>query len=136
MIVMALNAASSTIDTDFTVVLADVFLDGRANLIQDGIVRATFREPENAPQAIESGKVYAYTIDLWATSYLVKEGHRLRVEISSSDFNRYDRNPYTGLPFGNSPKTVKATQTVHHSPTHPSHIVLPVVPKCGERSTS
>ena len=122
-----IHAASSATDTDFTVVLADVLPDGRSNLIQDGIIRTGFRDPGNAPQPIEANRVYAYEIDLWATSYLMIEGHRLRVEISSSDFNRYDRNPNTGLRFGDSPTTVNATQTVHHNPSHPSHIVLPVI---------
>ena len=126
-----LHAASSATDTDFTVVLADVFPDGRVNMIQDGILRTGFRDPDRAPQPIEPGRIYAFGIDLWATSYLVGEGHRLRVEISSSDFNRYDRNPNTGAPFGHSPDTIKAEQTVFHDAIHPSHIVLPVI-----RSTS
>jgi uncharacterized protein len=123
----SLHAASSATDTDFTVVLADVFTDGRVNMIQDGILRTGFREPDKAPQPIEPGRVYALDIDLWATSYLVEKGHRLRVEVSSSDFNRYDRNPNTGAPFGHSATTVAAEQTVHHSAAHPSHIVLPVI---------
>ena len=126
-----IHAASSATDTDFTVVLADVFPDGRVNMIQDGILRTGFRDMEKAPQPLDPGKVYALDIDLWATSYLLDQGHRLRVEISSSDFNRYDRNPNTGAVFGNSPNTIKAMQTVHHSTTYPSHIVLPVI-----RSTS
>ena len=88
-----------------------------------------FRDPGTAPQPIEPGRVYAFDIDLWATSYRVDKGHRLRVEISSSDFNRYDRNPNTGAVFGSSPTTIKATQTVHHSTTCPSFIVLPVNPQ-------
>ena len=84
-----IHAASSETDTDFTVVLADVFPDGRVNLIQDGIIRTGFRNPNNAPQPIDPNRVYAFEIDLWATSYLLKAGHRLRIEISSSDFNRY-----------------------------------------------
>jgi hypothetical protein len=122
-----LHASSSATDTDFTVVLADVFPDGRVNMIQDGILRTGFRDPEHAPQPIEPGRIYDVEIDLWATSYLVGAGHRLRVEISSSDFNRYDRNPNTGAPFGHSATTVAAEQTVHHSARHPSHIVLPVI---------
>jgi putative CocE/NonD family hydrolase len=122
-----LHAASSATDTDFTVVLGDVFPDGRVNMIQDGILRTGFRDPDKVPQPIEPGRVYALDIDLWATSYLVGAGHRLCVEISSSDFNRYDRNPNTGAPFGHSATTIAAEQTVHHSAVHPSHIVLPVI---------
>lgn len=124
-----LHTASSATDTDFTVVLCDVFPDGRVNKIQDGILRTGFRDPEKAPQPIEPDQIYALGIDLWATSYRVAEGHRLRVEISSSDFNRYDRNPNTGTPFGRSPNTIKAEQTVHHDAQHPSHILLPVMPR-------
>ena len=122
-----LHIASSVTDTDFTVVLCDVFPDGRVNKIQDGILRTGFRDPDRAPQPIEPGRIYALGIDLWATSYLVAKGHRLRVEISSSDFNRYDRNPNTGAPFGHSATTIKAEQTIYHSAHHPSHIVLPVM---------
>jgi len=122
-----LHAATSATDTDFTVVLADVFPDRRVNMIQDGILRTGFRHPERAPEPIEPGHIHALAIDLWATSYLVGKGHRLRVEISSSDFNRYDRNPNTGAPFGHSPTTQKAEQTVFHDAIHPSHVMLPVI---------
>jgi putative CocE/NonD family hydrolase len=122
-----LHIASSVTDTDFTVVLCDVFPDGRVNKIQDGILRTGFRDPDQAPQPIEPGRVYALGIDLWATSYLVAGAHRLRVEISSSDFNRYDRNLNSGDPFGHGTTPIKAEQTVYHSSLYPSHIVLPMV---------
>lgn len=122
-----LHAASSATDTDFTVVLADVFPDGSVNMIQDGILRTGFRDPDKAPQPIEPGEVYALPIDLWATSYRLAAGHRLRVEVSSSDFNRYDRNPNTGDTYGHSATTIKAEQTIHHDAARPSHIVLPVM---------
>ncbi|MFT7461528.1 MAG: putative CocE/NonD family hydrolase [Planctomycetota bacterium] len=123
-----LHISSSATDTDFTVVLCDVFPDGRVNKIQDGILRTGFREIDLAPQLMEPGKIYALDIDLWATSYLVGRGHQLRVEISSSDFNRYDRNPNTGAPFGHSATTMIAEQTVYRSAANPSHIILPVKP--------
>ena len=122
-----LHAASSVTDTDFAVVLCDVFPDGRVNMIQDGILRTGFRDLDKAPQPIEPGEVYALPIDLWATSYRLGEGHRLRVEVSSSDFNRYDRNPNTGGTYGHSATTIKAEQTIHHDAARPSHIVLPVI---------
>ena len=77
---------------------------------------------------IEPGKIYEYTIDLRATSYVVKQGHRIRVEISSSNFNRWDRNPNTGNEFGMDDKVVKATQTIYHDKEYPSHITLPIIP--------
>jgi len=79
------------------------------------------------PSPIEPGAVVAYEIDLFATSYLVAAGHRIRVDISSSCFDRYDRNPNTGLPFGRSPATIVADQEIHHSPAAPSCVHLPIV---------
>lgn len=124
-----LFAASSAVDTDFTVTLVDVFENEYANLIQDGIIRASYRDSDLEPSPIIPGKIYEYTVDLWATSYVVKKGHRLRVEVSSSCFNRYDRNTNTGEPFGKATGTVLAKQTVFHSREYPSHIILPLIPK-------
>jgi uncharacterized protein len=124
-----LFAASTARDTDFTVTVTDIFPDGYGNYIQDGIIRASYRESDITPSNIEPGQVYGYDIDLWATSYVVPKGHRLRVEISSSCFNRYDRNPNTGDPFGRSATPIKATQTIHHSRQYPSHVTLSVMPR-------
>lgn len=126
-IMARLFAASSAVDTDFTVTLVDVFPDGYGNTIQDGILRTSYRNPDEAPSHLEPGRTYALDIDLWSTSYVVGRGHRLRVEISSSSFDRYDRNPNTGEPFGRAARPVSATQTIHHSAAWPSHIVLPVI---------
>ncbi len=122
-----LHAATSAADTDFTVALCDVFADGTVNPIQDGIVRARYRNGMDAPSPIEPGRVHAYEIDLFATSYVVAAGHRIRVDISSSCFDRYDRNPNTGLTFGRSATTEVAEQAIHHSPAAPSCVRLPVV---------
>lgn len=127
-----LFATSSAIDTDFTVTLVDVFPDGYCNTIQDGILRVSYRDPACAPLHIEPGRVYPFDIDLWSTSYVVKQGHKLRVEISSSSFDRYDRNPNTGEPFGRAERSIVATQTVHHTAAFPSHLVLPVMRRQGE----
>ena len=123
---MKLYAASDATDTDFTVALSDVFPDGISNPIQDGIVRASARENVFDPTSIELGRIYAYDIDLFATSYLVKAGHRIRVSISSSCFDRYDRNLNTGERFGTNFSIRLARQEIHHSPAHPSHILLPL----------
>jgi predicted acyl esterase len=122
-----LHASSSAPDTDFTVALVDVSPDGSTHLIQEGIIRASFREGADLRLPIETGEVYEYVLDLWATSYVVKAGHRIRVEVSSSNFDRYDRNPNTGKDFGLSAETVPATQTVYHSDEYPSRITLPVI---------
>jgi putative CocE/NonD family hydrolase len=122
-----LHAASSAVDTDFTVTLCDVFPDGTVNTIQDGIERARYRNGLDRPSLIEPGRVHEYVISLCATSYVLPSGHRLRVDVSSSNFDRYDRNPNTGEPFGTAAVTVVAEQRIHHDAAHPSHVVLPVL---------
>ena len=97
-----LYAASSAPDTDFTAKLLDVWPDGYAQRLCDGMVRARFREGMEHPSLIEPGRVYAYDIDCWNTSQVFKKGHRIRLEIASSAFPKYDRNPNTGAPLGKS----------------------------------
>ncbi|RJP23287.1 MAG: CocE/NonD family hydrolase [Candidatus Abyssobacteria bacterium SURF_5] len=126
---VTLYAASSAVDTDFTAALVDVFPDGYLHLIQEGIQRASVRESATAPTPLEPEKIYEYKIDLWATSYVLKAGHKIRVEISSSNFDRFDRNLNTGAEFAMSSETERATQRIYHSQEHPSHITLPVIPR-------
>jgi len=123
-----LHASSSALDTDFTVALADVFPDGTVNTIADGILRARYRRGLDRPTLLEPGVAEDLDVDLHATSYVVRRGHRLRVDVSSSCFDRYDRNPNTGEPFGASARTVVAEQRVHHEPGRASYVVLPVRP--------
>ena len=123
-----LHASSDATDTDFTAKLVDVRPDGYAQNLQDGMVRARFRDSASEPSPIAPGRIYAYAIDLWATSHLVRSGHRLRIEISSSNFPRFDRNPNTGVPIGQGVRLKTARQQIHHSTDHPSHVVLPVIP--------
>lgn len=122
-------ASSTATDTDFTAKLVDLHPDGYAQNLQDGIVRARYRDSSTHPTPIEPGRVYEYAIDLWATSTVFLEGHRIQVEISSSNFPRFDRNPNTGAPFGEDSVVQAATQTVHHRSEFPSHISLPVIPR-------
>ena len=126
---MRLFAASTAPDTDFTAKLVDVRPDGYAQNLQDGIIRARYRTSVGQPSFIEPGRVYEYTIDLWATSHVVKAGHQLRVEVSSSNFPRFDRNPNTGAPLGQDTRLEAAQQIVYHSARYPSHIVLPIIPR-------
>jgi putative CocE/NonD family hydrolase len=126
---VVLYAASSACDTDFTATLVDLFPEGYAHQVQEGIVRARYRNREEKPSNIQPGEVYQYDIDLWATSYVVKQNHRLRIEISSSIFNRYDRNPNTSEPFGLATKPIKASQVIYHSAEYPSHVTLPIIPR-------
>ncbi len=120
-----LYAESSAVDTDFTAKLVDVYPDGKAVLINDGILRARFRNGLYDPALIEPGEVYRYEIDLWATSNVFIKGHRIRVEVSSSNFPRYDRNSNRG---GRPGEPMVAHQVVYHDKKRPSHLVLPVIP--------
>jgi putative CocE/NonD family hydrolase len=126
---MILHATSSAPDTDFTAKLVDVHPDGKPYNLCDGIIRARFREPGKSPSMIEPGKTYGYEIDLWVTSNLFQAGHRIRVEISSSNFPRFDRNPNTGHAFGVDAELAKAQQTIFHDRAHPSHLLLPIIPR-------
>lgn len=127
-------ASSSAVDTDFTAKLIDVYpasadWPGGFDLnIGDGIVRARFRESLKEEKLMEPGRVYPFTIRLYPTSNVFKKGHRIRVDISSSNFPRFDVNPNTGEPLQQHRQTVIATNTIHHEGEHPSHIVLPVIP--------
>ncbi len=126
---VTLYAASTAVDTDFTAKLVDVRPDGYAHNLQDGIVRARFRTSVAEPSLIRPGRVYQYEIDLWSTSHVLFAGHRLRLEISSSNFPRFDRNPNTGAAIGVDAQLETALQTVLHTPEYPSHATLPVIPR-------
>ena len=128
-IVVTLYAATTAPDTDFTAKLLDVRPDGFAHNLQDGIVRARYRTSAREPSPITPGLVHRYDIDLWSTSHVVKAGHRIRVDISSSNFPRFDRNPNTGAALGVDARLESARQTIHHSAQYPSHITLPVIPR-------
>ncbi len=130
-ITVRLWAISSTPDTDFVARLVDVHPNGFAQNLTDGIIRARYRNfsKGEAPTLIEPGKPYEYEIDLWATSNVFKAGHRIRVDITSSNFPRWDRNLNTGAPLGTDDTPVVARQTILHDREHPSYIVLPIVPE-------
>ncbi len=125
---VVLYASSSAPDTDFTAKLVDVRPDGYAQNIADGILRARYRESLSAPRLLSSSEVYECTIDLWATSHVFLPGHRLRVEIASSNFPRFDRNLNTGEDPATSTRGQVAEQTVLHTQRFRSHILLPVIP--------
>jgi uncharacterized protein len=128
-VLVTLYAASSAVDTDFTAKLVDVHPSGFAQNLTDGIIRARYRQSTARPEPIEPGKVYAYTIDLWATSNVFKAGHCIRLEISSSNFPRFDRNPNTGGALATETALLPAIQTIHHDGTYPSHVTLPIIPR-------
>lgn len=124
-----LYAATSARDTDFTAMIVDVDPSGYARFLGDGILRARFRNSTAQAEPIEPGKIYKYTIDLWATSNVFKAGHRIRVYISSSNFPRFNRNLNTGEKTFGATRMEKARQTIYHDAEHPSAIVLPVIPR-------
>ena len=127
-LVVHLWAASSAPDTDFVARLCDVHPDGRSMNLADGIVRARYRAgPAVAPSLIEPGKPYEFVLDLWATSNVFRAGHCLRLDVTSSSFPRWDRNPNTGAALFSDTRTRVARQRILHDPAHPSRIVLPVV---------
>jgi putative CocE/NonD family hydrolase len=122
-------ASTSAIDTDFTALLADVAESGYARFLTDGVVRARYRDGTERPEEVVPGKIYKYTIDLWATSNLFKKGHRLRLYISSSNFPRFNRNPNTGESMLGASRMVDARQTVYHDGKYSSALILPVIPR-------
>jgi putative CocE/NonD family hydrolase len=128
-ITLDIYASSSAVDTDFTAKLVDVWPNGFAQNLTEGILRASYRESTNAAKPIVPGKVYEYKIDLWSTSNVFLKGHRIRLEVSSSNFPRFDRNLNTGKPASTSSTFVKATNTILHDSAHPSALILPVVPR-------
>ncbi len=124
-----LHAASSARDTDFTAKVLDVHPDGFAQRLNDGIVRARFRKSTEEESFLEPGRVESYDIDAWSTCVSMSFGHRLRLEISSSAFPKFDRNLNTGGRIGMETKGVVAEQTVYHDREHPSRVLIPVVPR-------
>jgi putative CocE/NonD family hydrolase len=127
-VVLVLYAASSARDTDFTGKLVDVWPDGKVYNLCDSIIRARFREGSTAPSLIEPRKVYRYEFCLGVISNVYLQGHRIRVEVASSNFPRFARNLNTGGPLAQEVTPVTAEQEIHHSAEFASHLLLPVVP--------
>ncbi|MBW2305560.1 MAG: CocE/NonD family hydrolase [Deltaproteobacteria bacterium] len=133
-LVVKLWASSSAVDTDFTAKLIDVYPpgedypDGYALNLTDGIVRARYRNIREKAEFMTPGKIYEFTIEPQPTSNLFKAGHRIRLDISSSNFPHFDVNPNTGGPLGTDRKMIAAHNTIYHDADHPSHIVLPIIP--------
>ncbi len=114
-------------DTDFTAKLVDVDEKGIALNLTEGIVRARYRDSQLKPAKLVPGQIYKFTIDLWATSNVFRAGHKLRLEISSSNFPRFDRNLNLGEPSGQAKAWTTATNTILHDARHPSAVILPLV---------
>jgi putative CocE/NonD family hydrolase len=119
-------------DTDVTVKLLDVYPDGKAHNLSEGIARAKYRNSYSNPEPMEPGKVYALKVELFPTSNYFQPGHRIRVEVSSSDFPNFARNLNT-MNSDTGTETRVAQIKIHHSREHPSSITLPVVPAGASR---
>jgi uncharacterized protein len=109
--------------------LTDVYPDGRSMWVAEGILRASFRDSLEKPSLIEPDKVYKYEIDMWATSQVFKQGHSIRVTVTSSDFPHYARNLNTGKDNHTTTEIQVAYQTIFHDVKRPSHVVLPIIPR-------
>ena len=133
---MAVNlwVSSTACDTDFTAKLIDVYppgadFPGGFDLnIADGITRTRFRESLKEERLMVPGEVYQVTVRMYPTSNVFKKGHRVRVDVSSSNFPRFDVNPNTGEPLNRNRRVLTAVNTIHHAAGRPSRIVLPVIP--------
>lgn len=125
---LVLWTSTSVRDTDFTAKLVDVFPNGEARNLADGILRLRYRESLEKPVLANPGQIYRITVNVGVTSNLFRKGHRIRLEVSSSNFPRFDRNPNTGGPLADEVRLAKATQTIYHDSEHPSYLLLPVIP--------
>lgn len=123
-----LYASSSAVDTDFMAMLIDVWPNGYRQRLCDGMVRARFREGMATPSLIEPGRVYTYTIDCWNTAHVFQAGHSICLQISSSAFPKFDRNPNTGAPLGTTQEFIGAEQRIFHDASSPSALILPIIP--------
>jgi uncharacterized protein len=126
---LVLYVSSSAPDTDFTAKLVDVYPDGRAEILTDGILRARYRESLTAPVLMEPGAVYKLSIDVGATANVFRAGHRIRLEVSSSNFPRFDRNTNTGgiIAQERVEALIEATNRIHHDRAHSSYLMLPII---------
>ena len=124
---MKLFASTDGPDTDWVVKLIDVHPNGFSMNIAEGILRARYRKGTDKMELLRPNEVYEFEIDLVGTANVFLPGHRIRVDITSSHFPQFDRNPNTGEAFGVSSNVRVAKQTIYHTAARPSHIVLPVV---------
>src|SRR6202011_5118667 len=123
-----LYVSTSAVDTDFTGKLVDLWPNGFAQNLTEGILRLRYRDSQEKPQLAKPGETYHITVDLWATSNVFLAGHELRLEISSSNFPRFDRNLNTGEEQATGTRMVKATNGLYHDKLRPSALVVPILP--------
>jgi putative CocE/NonD family hydrolase len=126
-ITVDLYASTSAVDTDFTGMLVDVWPNGFAQNLTSGILRLRYRKSQENPALANPGEIYHIALDLLATSNVFLAGHKLRLEISSSNFPRFDRNMNTGEEQAHATRVVKATNVIYHDSVHPSALIVPLV---------
>lgn len=126
-----LFASSSAVDTDFAAKLVDVHPTGFCQRLCDSIVRARYRHGPDRAELIEPGAIEEYVLDLWNTSHVFGPGHRIRLEVASSAFPKYDRNLNTGEDIGTGTRMLTAENRVWHDADRPSRLVLPLIPATG-----
>ena len=125
--------SSDCLDTDFTIKLIDVypaskdFPDGFALNLTDGMIRMRYRNSFTKEEFMEKNKIYEISIVLYPTSNIFKKGHRIRVDVSSSNYPRFDYNPNTGEPIGLNTRQTVANNSVYFSQDYPSNIILPII---------
>jgi putative CocE/NonD family hydrolase len=124
---VTLHVSSSAPDTDFVARLSDVFPDGRAIQLQSGILRARYRNIAEDPAPLQPGRIYRLEVDMWASANCFRSGHRLRLDIGSADFPRFDRNTNVA---GVGDKAVPAQQAIYRDAEHPSHVLISVLKAC------
>ena len=128
LITLELYVSSSAVDTDFTGKLVDVWSDGFAQDLTEGMLRARYRNSMEKSELMNPGQVYRLTVELGATANVFLAGHKLRLEVASASYPRFDRNPNTGAEPETATTFTKATNVIYHDRDHPSALVLPVVP--------
>ena len=133
-IVIKLYASSTALDTDFTAKLIDIyppskdFPTGFEMNLTDGIIRARYRNSPERQELMKQGEIYLFTIEPFGTANVFKKGHRIRIDISSSNFPKFDCNPNTGEPLGLNRRMIAAQNTIYHDLIYPSHVILPIIP--------
>jgi putative CocE/NonD family hydrolase len=127
-VILHLFASTDRTDTDFTGKLVDVYPSGYSKILLEGIIRGRHRKSFESEELLTPEKIYEFYVDLWSTSNTFLKGHRIRIEVSSSNFPKYDRNPNTGHKFGEDTEMVVAHQKVFHDANHASYVMLPLIP--------
>lgn len=122
-----LYVSSDVPDTTFTAKLIDVYPDGYEAILKDSIVMGRYHAGYDKESPMEKGNIYKLSMDMWSLAYVINKGHKIAVHISSSNDKKYEVHPNSFQPVMNLNDAPIARNTIHISPDHPSHLVLPVV---------